>query len=65
MGVHTVFFQFPKSIFLKIDVDEQKEIAERYSIRAMPTFIAVKEKEQVGMIRHVLAQQAVFRVNII
>ncbi|CAD6580736.1 MAG: hypothetical protein CYPHOPRED_001346 [Cyphobasidiales sp. Tagirdzhanova-0007] len=43
--------EYPKSIFLKVDVDAQKELAERYSIRAMPTFIALKDKTQAGMVR--------------
>lgn len=30
----------PKTVFLKIDIDEQKELAQRYSIASVPTFIS-------------------------
>lgn len=43
--------EYPKAVFLTIDVDEQKELAQRYSITAMPTFIFLKDEKQVGSIR--------------
>jgi thioredoxin 1 len=43
--------QYPKAVFLKVDVDEQKELAQRYQISAMPTFIMLTDKEQVGIVK--------------
>jgi thioredoxin 1 len=37
--------------FAKVDVDEQREIAAKYRITAMPTFILVKDGEQVETVR--------------
>jgi len=33
--------------FLKVDVDQAAEIAERYSVMSMPTFLFLKQKEEV------------------
>ncbi|KAI9894992.1 MAG: hypothetical protein M1814_000214 [Vezdaea aestivalis] len=33
--------------FVKVDVDEQPEIAQEYSVRAMPTFLIFKNGEKV------------------
>ena len=35
--------KFPNVTFLKVDVDEVKEIAEEYEVEAMPTFMFLKE----------------------
>lgn len=32
-------------VFLKVDVDEMKAIAEQFSVEAMPTFLFMKEGE--------------------
>jgi thioredoxin 1 len=37
--------------FVKVDVDEQREIASKYKITAMPTFILLKDGEQVQSVR--------------
>lgn len=37
-------------VFLKVDVDENEEIAVDYKINAMPTFIFIKNKEKVDEI---------------
>ncbi|KAJ7780992.1 thioredoxin-like protein [Mycena metata] len=37
--------------FLRVDVDQQPEIAETFHVSAMPTFMAIKSKEVVGMLR--------------
>jgi len=39
--------QFPDITFLKVDVDEQAKIAEKYGVEAMPTFIFLNNGEQV------------------
>ncbi|OEL28190.1 Thioredoxin H-type [Dichanthelium oligosanthes] len=40
----------PHIIFLKVDVDELKEVSEQYEITAMPTFAFVKDGEKVHTI---------------
>ncbi|KIL71483.1 hypothetical protein M378DRAFT_155057, partial [Amanita muscaria Koide BX008] len=37
--------------FLKVDVDAAKDVASRYSISAMPTFIFLKGSEKVDQVR--------------
>jgi thioredoxin len=37
--------------FAKVDVDEQREIAQKYNISAMPTFVLVKNGEAVQTVR--------------
>ncbi|KAK1357613.1 Thioredoxin domain-containing protein [Heracleum sosnowskyi] len=37
----------PSAIFLKVDVDELKSVAEEYDIEAMPTFMLLKEGKVV------------------
>ncbi|KAI5452330.1 hypothetical protein NCC49_000892 [Naganishia albida] len=39
---------FENVAFVKVDVDEQPEIAQALSIRAMPTFLAFKKGEKIG-----------------
>ncbi|KAJ7044600.1 thioredoxin-like protein [Mycena alexandri] len=43
--------QNPQAQFLRVDVDEQAEIAETFHVSAMPTFFAIKSNEVVGMLR--------------
>ena len=35
--------EFPNVLFLKVDVDEAEDLAAKYEIRAMPTFIVFKK----------------------
>ncbi|XP_077211829.1 thioredoxin H1-like [Tasmannia lanceolata] len=35
--------KLPEVIFLKVDVDELKEVAEEWDVQAMPTFLFLKE----------------------
>ncbi|KAL1815541.1 hypothetical protein ACET3Z_018115 [Daucus carota] len=37
----------PSGIFLKVDVDELKSVAEEYDVEAMPTFMVLKEGKVV------------------
>lgn len=37
-------------IFLKVDVDENEDIAGEYSISCMPTFLFIKKKEKIDEI---------------
>lgn len=39
---------YPSVVFLKVDVDESNEIAEAYDVRAMPTFVVLKDGARVG-----------------
>ncbi|GBE77305.1 Thioredoxin [Sparassis crispa] len=39
--------QFPDAGYYKVDVDEQNEIAQEVSVRAMPTFMAFKNGQKV------------------
>ncbi|KAH7859253.1 hypothetical protein Vadar_033659 [Vaccinium darrowii] len=34
-------------LFLTVDVDDVKEVAEKYEVKAMPTFLLIKEGAQV------------------
>jgi len=43
--------QNPHIRFLRVDVDAQKAIAEKYQVTAMPTFYAIKAGKPVDMIR--------------
>jgi len=40
--------QFTDVIFLKVDVDDNEEVASEYNISCMPTFIFIKNKEKVN-----------------
>ncbi|KJH42011.1 putative thioredoxin [Dictyocaulus viviparus] len=37
-------------LFMKIDVDENEEIASRYDIKVMPTFIFIRNGEQIDAV---------------
>lgn len=50
----TIFFPFQELekqltnvVFLKIDVDENEDIAQEYDISAMPTFVFIKNGNKV------------------
>ncbi|KAJ7211277.1 thioredoxin-like protein [Mycena pura] len=43
--------QNPQAQFVRVDVDEQSQIAESFRVTAMPTFFAIKAKSVVGMLR--------------
>jgi thioredoxin-like negative regulator of GroEL len=36
--------------FYKVDVDEHQDIARKYNVHAMPTFLAFKGNEQIGKV---------------
>ncbi|CAN6163409.1 unnamed protein product [Urochloa humidicola] len=38
----------PNVVFLKVDADEMKAIAEQFSVEAMPTFLLMKEGDVTG-----------------
>ncbi|XP_021759897.1 thioredoxin H-type 1-like [Chenopodium quinoa] len=42
--------KFPHVVFLKIDVDELKSVAEQYEVEAMPTFIFLKDGNVVDKV---------------
>ncbi|KEI38683.1 uncharacterized protein L969DRAFT_24271 [Mixia osmundae IAM 14324] len=42
--------EFPGVQFLKVDVDEEPEIAQENNIRAMPTFIVYKDGAKVDQV---------------
>ncbi|XP_062190350.1 thioredoxin H-type-like [Phragmites australis] len=42
--------KFPGAVFLKVDVDELKEVAAFYAIEAMPTFLFIKNGEKVDTV---------------
>ncbi|RLM86801.1 hypothetical protein C2845_PM04G04550 [Panicum miliaceum] len=39
--------KFPGAVFLKVDVDELKEVAGEYEIEAMPTFLFIKDGKKI------------------
>lgn len=39
--------QYPNVVFLKVDVDKVQQVAQRYSVRAMPTFLFLKNKSVI------------------
>ncbi|ORY48954.1 thioredoxin-domain-containing protein [Rhizoclosmatium globosum] len=39
--------KFPNCVFLKVDVDDQKDIAATHGVRAMPTFMLFKEGRKI------------------
>uniref|UniRef100_K3ZY74 Thioredoxin n=1 Tax=Setaria italica TaxID=4555 RepID=K3ZY74_SETIT len=41
---------YPHVVFLKVDVDELKEVAVEYKVEAMPTFLLIKEGKEVHKI---------------
>ena len=43
--------QNPKTVFLKVDIDEQKELAQRYGIASVPTFMTIKNGEKKDTVK--------------
>ncbi|SNX87059.1 related to TRX2 - thioredoxin II [Melanopsichium pennsylvanicum] len=43
--------QNPNTVFLKVDVDRVQEVAQRYRVRAMPTFLFLKNKSVVDTLQ--------------
>lgn len=41
---------FPSVTFLKVDVDESAELTERFDVRAMPTFVFLRDGIQIHKI---------------
>ena len=41
--------EYPNITFFKIDVDEHRELAEQFSISAMPTFVILERTEENNM----------------
>ncbi|KAG6573217.1 thioredoxin-like protein CXXS1 isoform X2 [Cucurbita pepo subsp. pepo] len=41
-------FNYPDALFLTVDVDEVKEVAAKMEIKAMPTFLLMKNGTQIG-----------------
>ncbi|KAF7321575.1 Thioredoxin h [Mycena kentingensis (nom. inval.)] len=41
----------PQTLFLRVDVDDQKPIAQKYQISAMPTFLAIKAGKVVDTLQ--------------
>ncbi|RPD52413.1 thioredoxin-domain-containing protein [Lentinus tigrinus ALCF2SS1-7] len=43
--------QYPNAVFLKVDVDRHQAIAQKYQIRAMPTFYTIRESGPVDSLQ--------------
>ncbi|KAJ1017791.1 hypothetical protein NDA16_005108 [Ustilago loliicola] len=43
--------QYTNTVFLKVDVDRVQPVAQRYSVRAMPTFLFLKNKSVVDTLQ--------------
>ncbi|XP_066996684.1 thioredoxin-2 [Anabrus simplex] len=39
--------EYPDVVFLKVDVDECEDIATKYDISSMPTFVFIKSKQKI------------------
>jgi thioredoxin-like negative regulator of GroEL len=37
--------KYPNVVYLKVDVDEARDVARRYKIRSMPTFLFIADRE--------------------
>jgi thioredoxin 1 len=53
-AIAPVFVEFAKkfvgAVFLKVDVDELKDVAAEYKIEAMPTFLFIKNGEKIDTV---------------
>lgn len=45
--VDTLSVQYPEVVFVKVDIDEQPEIADEYLIGALPTFVFIKKSSKL------------------
>mmetsp|Transcript_2450 Transcript_2450/g.3581 ORF Transcript_2450/g.3581 Transcript_2450/m.3581 type:complete len:243 (-) Transcript_2450:15-743(-) len=43
--------EFPKTVFLKVNVDKNKAASERYSVSSMPTFVFLKKGRVVDILK--------------
>ncbi|CAM9494955.1 unnamed protein product [Hapterophycus canaliculatus] len=43
--------EFPKAVFLKVNVDSNKEAAQKYAVQSMPTFLLMKNGKTVDEIK--------------
>ncbi|XP_069486419.1 thioredoxin-like [Ambystoma mexicanum] len=44
-------YEYRAVVFLKVDVDANPELAQRYGVQAMPTFIFIKDYKTVGVVQ--------------
>nr|CAB3452165.1 unnamed protein product [Digitaria exilis] len=42
--------KYPHVFFLKVDVDELRDVAEEYNIEGMPTFHFIKDGEKIDLV---------------
>ena len=49
-SVEALELKFPAVKFQKVDVDEEYELADKYSIRSMPTLVHVKDGVEVARV---------------
>ena len=54
--------KMPEVVFLKVDVDENEDAAQEYSISAMPTFVFVKKEAKVGKIWNDIIHYFVYQI---
>eukprot|EP00752_Nemacystus_decipiens_P018333 g16448.t1 len=43
--------EFPKAVFLKVNVDSNKETAHKYAVQSMPTFLMLKNGKKVDELK--------------
>ena len=43
--------EFPQAVFVKVDVDQNRDVAAQCGIRAMPTFKLFKNKSEIAMVQ--------------
>uniref|UniRef100_A0A915E552 Thioredoxin n=1 Tax=Ditylenchus dipsaci TaxID=166011 RepID=A0A915E552_9BILA len=47
---HKMAEQYAEMIFVKLDVEEHEELVGEYDVKVMPTFVFIKNNDQVEMI---------------